>query len=111
MNHDASNQLFRRLLLLLIPAIALSTGAAGEDTYRYEGRITGLFCHACAGKVRASLGKLAGVRSVKITRSEQDGVQGILVQSTDPSLTKEMAIEALGEDTASFTILEFGRTP
>lgn len=111
MNHDASRPRFPRRLLPLILATTLSAVTAGESTYRYEGRITGLFCHACASKVKASLGKLRGVTNVKITKSDEDGVQKILMQSTDPSITKERAIEALGEDSATFTILEFGKSP
>ncbi|WP_081887613.1 heavy-metal-associated domain-containing protein [Verrucomicrobium sp. BvORR034] len=89
------------------------TGLPAEDkvVYTYEGRISGVFCSACSAKVKAAMGKLAGVSTVKISPAEELGVQALKVQSTSPDLTKEAAIAALGEAAKEFTIHQFERKP
>lgn len=91
----------------LFTVLASSLGAAepGPGDHHYEGKITGLYCSACAGKLKASLGRLAGVTRVKIAGTGEAGVQRLRVDSTSPELTKEAAIKALGEDAKTFTIL------
>lgn len=104
----------RRMTMLGFPLaflVVLMAGLKAEDkiSYTYEGRISGVFCSACSAKVKAALGKLAGVSTVKIIAAEELGVQTLKVQSTALDLTKEAAIAALGESAKEFTIHQFER--
>lgn len=106
----------RRFVMLCVPLtflLILVAGRRAEDkvVYTYEGRISGVFCSACSAKVKAAMGKLAGVSTVKISPAEELGVQTLQVQSTSPDLTKEAAIAALGESAKEFTIHQFERKP
>ncbi|RBP45905.1 copper chaperone CopZ [Roseimicrobium gellanilyticum] len=92
------------LILGIMPD--LKAGDKATAAHVYEGRITGLFCGACAGKVKASLRKLAGVAEVKITSTSETGVQKVRIESSSADITKEAAILALGEDARSFTLLD-----
>lgn len=95
------------LLLSLLPDLPADGGATAPHVY--EGRITGLFCNACAAKVKASLGKLEGVTAVKITQTDELGVQKVHLESSSKDITKESAIRALGEDAKSFHLQSLER--
>ncbi len=103
-----------RLTIIALSLFFLLPVARAEDArptiHMYEGRITGLFCNACAAKVKSSLGRIEGVTSVRITNTQELGVQKVHVQSTSDKLTKEKAIQALGEDAGTFTLLTLERT-
>ena len=95
-----------KTLLLFFSLFTLSLYSEDKkSSYNYEGKITGLYCSACAAKVKAALSQLEGVTKVKITNSKEIGVQKIYVESSSTKITKDTAIKALGEDAKSFTIL------
>jgi copper chaperone CopZ len=95
---------------LLFLSFALeSQGADKNALYLYDGKISGLYCNACAAKVQAALRKLEGVGRVKITSSEDHGVQLLRIESSSAAITKEAAVRALGEDAKAFTILSLER--
>lgn len=96
--------------LLLFLSFALDSQGADKDTpYLYDGKISGLYCNACAAKVKAALRKLEGVSRVKIISSEDHGVQILRIESSSAAITKESAVQALGEDAKTFTILSLKR--
>lgn len=93
------------LAFLALTVLPLQNLRAEDTVYHYQGKITGLYCSACAAKVKASLKKLEGVSAIKITSSKEQGVQNIILDSTSQDLTTEKAIKALGEDAKTFTVL------
>ncbi len=97
------------ILLCVLTALVMGTKAEDKTVYTYEGRISGVFCSACSTKVKTALGKLPGVSSVKITATDELGVQALRVQSISPELTKEAAISVLGESAKEFAIHQFER--
>ncbi|TLD69180.1 heavy-metal-associated domain-containing protein [Phragmitibacter flavus] len=106
------------LQLTLIITISLSTilplpAADPTNTTTYQGKISGLFCHACASKVKAALSKLDGVTKVTITKGEEQGIQNLHIEATPTSkpITKDTAIKALGKDADSYHILSLSNSP
>lgn len=97
------------LLYIIITLCFITTHQTRADekniTHHYAGKITGLFCNACAAKVKSALQNLEGVSKVRITSTKEQGIQAIQLESTSQNITKEAAIKALGEDAKSFTIL------
>lgn len=96
---------FTRLVCTLF--ITLFTGlslADGNAPYVYEGRISGVFCSACSTKVKVALSTLPGVSKVKITMTEELGVQALRVESTSDQITKDAAVLALGDSAREFTL-------
>lgn len=100
-----------QILCTVLTLFAMHLHADDQKTdFDYVGKITGLYCSACASKVKAALSHLDGVTNVKITRTKELGVQQIHMKSSSPSLTKDAAIKALGEDAKSYTILSLDRS-
>ena len=100
-----------QITLLILSAYTLQSFAEDKKPahFSYDGKITGLYCSACADKVKAALGKLEGVTRVKITSAEEQGTQKLHLESSSDTITKDAAIKALGEDAKSFTVLSLER--
>lgn len=104
------------LLSALQPASAAAAPAAAPSAptpaptapaaaHVYRGEIAGVACAACSKKVKASLEKLPGVTSIKVTPTEQTGIAKLEIASTSPEITKAAAIKALGKEANAYTIL------
>lgn len=103
-----------KLLRLLAPALALSLCSllsAAEPTKAtdYTVTVSGVVCSACKAHVTAAFKKLPGVQNVNFARGEKEGTQSVTFNSSSPSLTKEDAIKALGEDAKSYEVLSLAR--
>lgn len=67
-------------------------------------------CSVCSGHVKSALEKLPGVTSVRITAGKGGGLPAITVLSTSANLTRESAIQALGDHAKSYSIVSFTLT-
>jgi copper chaperone CopZ len=76
---------------------------AAEPVQQYEGEIAGIFCSACSSHVKAALSMIDGVQAVKITTADKGGLPKLKITSTKP-LTREMAVQALGEKAKMYHI-------
>lgn len=76
---------------------------AADPVRNYEGEVAGIFCSACSDHVKAALLKIDGVQSVKITTPPKGGLPHLHISSTKP-LTREIAVQALGEKAKMYHI-------
>jgi copper chaperone CopZ len=91
-----------KTLLSLFFILVCQTFAA-DPVQGYEGEVAGIFCSACSSHVKAALSKIDGVQSVKITTADKGGLPKLKITSTKP-LTREIAIQALGEKAKMYHI-------
>ena len=92
-------------LLLFLTALTAPLFAADQQTYTYTGEVAGVVCSACSNHMKSCLAKLDGVTSVKVLRADKEGAPAKLeAVSTSPSLTREAAVKALGEQTKFYDI-------
>ena len=96
---------FLTTLLALLSTAILSLAADPPTTHLYKGEIAGVACAACGKKVKASLEKLPGVTSVKLTPGGDSGIAKIELSSTSPDITKASAIAALGKAAEDYTLI------
>ncbi len=95
----------------LIPA-ALALASAGlfaaekAKPVKYTATMSGLVCSGCKKTVRDSFAKM-GASKIEIKAGDKTGEQTITFESTDPKLTKESAIKALGDSAEEYKILTF----
>jgi copper chaperone CopZ len=92
------------ILTLILITLTTFIHAADKPSYTYEGEIAGVVCSACSKHVRAALTKIDGVTDVKITLGKEGALPHLTVISTSPSLTKEAAIKALGDNAKMYVI-------
>ncbi|MCB1227372.1 MAG: hypothetical protein KDK99_16260 [Verrucomicrobiales bacterium] len=86
------------LLALLFSVTALlPTSRAADGEIVYEGAITGIVCASCRSHVTQALTeRLDGTVAVKVVAGEKEGEQKLIITSTNPEVTKDKAISALG---------------
>ena len=92
-------------LTALLGCLTLANASDQPSAHVYKGEIAGVACAACSKKVKASLEKLPGVTSVKLTPGGESGIAKIEIASTSSGITKEAAIKALGKEAEDYTIL------
>ncbi len=100
-----NNKILQILTALIL--LCSATFAHGNDTtsYTYQGEVAGVVCSACSNHVKQALGTIKGVTGVKILRAEKEGAPARLeVVSTSSSLTREMAVKALGDQAKYYDI-------
>ena len=97
----------KRILLSLTALLGIQASLPAADApkpYRYEGRIAGVVCSACASSVKEALMGIEGVKDVRITISQDGSVPRLEITSSSPSLTREAAIKALGSAAADYQV-------
>lgn len=95
----------RLLFLALLSALfILPAGADDKPAVTYVAEMTGMVCAGCKDHVTASFRKLEGVSKVEIVPAEKPGTQKVTVTSTDPALTKEQAVAALGASASTYVV-------
>ena len=83
----------------------LANGADEKAQHTYEGKITGVVCAACKEHVTVALTKkLPGLVSVDIKNTATQEKQ-LTVVATNPDVTKEAVIEALGTYAKNYQVL------
>ena len=93
------------LLATLLGSFAFANAADPPAPHLYKGEVAGVACAACSKKVKASLEKLPGVTSVKLTPAGTAGVAKIEIASSSADITKAAAIQALGKAADDYTII------
>jgi copper chaperone CopZ len=99
-----------RFLFLLVPALAATLFfiAKAEEPAKstdYTATVNGVVCAACKAHVTAAIKKLPGVDAVSFAKGDKDGTAIVTFNSTAPTLTKEDAVKALGENAKEFEVL------
>ena len=97
----------KQILFLLALVLSPLHAADPQPTFTYQGEVAGVVCAACSGIVKTALSKLDGVTNVKITAGKEGESPKLTVTSTSPSLTREAAVAALGEESKFYDIRSF----
>ena len=102
----------KRLLqiLLLIAAASPLLAADPPKGTPYTATVTGMVCNACRTHVTDALKKLPGVTEVEITRGEQENTQKVTFASQADNLTKQDAINALGQSATQYHVLSLEKS-
>lgn len=101
-----------RLLLIALSFSLLSFAQAADPAQAtdYKATVSGVVCSACKAHVTEALKKLPGVETVSFAKGDKAGTATVTFNSTAPSLTKEDAVKALGEDAKSYEVVSLEKT-
>lgn len=96
----------KRILTSALLALTSAGLLLAEDAkpVKYTATMTGVVCSACKKTVRNSFTKI-GASKIEIKAGAKEGEQTVTFESTNPKLTKEEAIKALGEAAEEFKVL------
>jgi copper chaperone CopZ len=103
-----------RFLRLLAPALALalcslSHAAEPAKATDYTATLNGVVCSACKEHVTVALKKLPGVEAVSFAKGDKEGTATVTFNSSSPTLTKEDAIKALGDDARTYEVVSLDK--
>jgi copper chaperone CopZ len=76
----------------------------------YKATVNGIVCSACKEHVTVALKKLPGVQTVSFAKGEKEGTATVTFNSTSPSLSKDDAVKALGDDAKTYEVVSLEKT-
>lgn len=92
------------LFALLAATSPLLAGDPAKGT-SYTATMSGMVCGSCKAHVTDALKKLPGVTAVEITKGEAENTQKVTFAAQSETLTKQDAINALGESASRYQVL------
>lgn len=84
------------LALIILCVLSMPLAQAGEVSY--VAGLTGIECADCKKTIAQSLGKLKGVKTIRITKMADDRHSLTIVTDGTVVIAKEDAVKALGKD-------------
>jgi len=95
-------------LIALLISLFASAAIAGDATYRAS--MKGIDCNGCKKSIAQSLGKISGVKTIRISKSGPNRHTVTVIASDSTSISKSDANSALGKDRHhSYTLLSWSR--
>ena len=94
-------------ILILICSLFLSPRAFAAEVL-YTAEMKGIECSGCKKAIAQSLGKIKGVRTIRITKTGEDQHQLSVITDGTTEITRADAIKALGKD-SHYEIVSWSR--
>lgn len=96
-------------LALILCSLFLSTPLfAGDVTYRAS--MTGIECSGCKKSIAKSLGKLDGVKTIRITKGSGNNHTLTVISDGSTSISKSDALGALGKNAPHYKLVSWSKT-
>ncbi len=95
---------FALSLLLLTLLFAPIPGSAADVTYNAE--MKGIECAGCKKTISRALGKIKGVKTIRIVKEGEDKHRLVIVTDGSKAITRADADAALGKD-SHYTIVKW----
>lgn len=94
----------------IFAVISLLAGSAlaGEVTYRAS--MTGIECTGCKKTIARSLGKLKGVKTIRIAKGSGNNHTLTVITDGSSPISKSQAVGALGNKAPHYTIVSWSKT-
>lgn len=96
------------LFLILFSLLLSSPAFAGDVTYRAS--MTGIECSGCKKTIAKSLGKLDGVKTIRIVKGSGNNHTLTVITDGSSSLSKSDALKALGKNAPHYQIVSWSKT-
>lgn len=92
-------------LLAVSAALPLWGADPSVKGTEYTATVSGIVCASCKAHVTEALKKLPGVTEVEVTKGAEANTQKVSFAAQADNLTKQDAINALGESASQYQIL------
>lgn len=86
------------LLIILVLIGLILTPPAFTAEVSYTANMKGIECAGCKKTIARSLGKIKGVKTIRITKTGEDRHQLSIVTDGTTEITHAEAVQALGKD-------------
>lgn len=96
------------IFLILFSFLLSSPAFAGDVTYRAS--MTGIECSGCKKTIAKSLGKLDGVKTIRIVKGSGNNHTLTVITDGSSSLSKSDALKALGKNAPHYQIVSWSKT-
>lgn len=95
-------------LPVLLFFLLVSSVSAGDTSYRAN--LKGIECSGCKKTIAKSLGKLNGVKTIRIVKGSGDNHTLTVVTDGTAVITKSDALNALGKNAPHYEIVSWSKT-
>lgn len=99
-------------LFFLVPVVLFflfpSMGSAGDTSY--HANLKGIECSGCKKTIAKSLGKLNGVKTIRIVKGSGDNHTLTVVTDGTAAISKSDARKALGKNAPHYEIVSWSQT-
>lgn len=82
-------------LILIFSILFVITAASYADKVTYVGKMSGIECSGCKKKIASSLGKIKGVKTIRISKASAGYSQLTVVTDGKIPISKAQAISAI----------------
>lgn len=100
----------KQITLLLVLVSVLLTGSAFAGDVTYRANMTGIECTGCKKSIAKSIGKLNGVKTIRIVKGSGNNHTLTVITDGSSSISKSQAIGALGKNAPHYKIVSWSRT-
>ncbi|MDF1849746.1 MAG: heavy metal-associated domain-containing protein [Verrucomicrobiales bacterium] len=97
----------RIFLLLLLFGFIVSPAYAGNVTY--QASMTGIECNGCKKSISRSIGKLSGVKTIRISKINDKRHRLTVVTDGTNSLSRSDVTKALGKNAPHYKLASWSR--
>ena len=99
-----------KLIITIFALVLLTSGSlfAGDVTYRAS--MTGIECSACKKSIARSLGKLDGVKTIRIAKGSGEKHTLTVITDGSSSISKSDAVKALGKNAPHYQLVTWSRS-
>ncbi|MDF1657474.1 MAG: heavy metal-associated domain-containing protein [Verrucomicrobiales bacterium] len=95
-------------LFVLLSFLVSGQVLAGDVTYRAS--MNGIECTGCKKSIAKSLGKLKGVKTIRIAKGSGNNHSLTVITDGSSSISKSQAVGALGKNAPHYTIVSWSRS-
>lgn len=100
-------RLGRHIFVISALLVFASYAVAGDVTYRAQ--LSGVECSGCKKSIVRSLGKIEGVKSIRITKAGKESHTLTVVAADSTNISKADAVKALGKNAPHYKIRSWSR--
>ncbi|MDF1859399.1 MAG: heavy metal-associated domain-containing protein [Verrucomicrobiales bacterium] len=97
------------VILVAVFGLLVSPSFAGETT-TYIGSLSGIDCTGCKKTIAKSIGKLKGVKTIRIEKKSENSHKLIVITDGSKAISKADAIKALGKNVDHYKITGWSKS-
>ncbi|MDF1739783.1 MAG: heavy metal-associated domain-containing protein [Verrucomicrobiales bacterium] len=95
------------LLFLIAGTLAVQTNLVAAET-TYAGNVNGVECTACKQKIARSLGKIKGVKTIRLVKKSDEKYRLEVITDGSIVLTKSQVVSAIA-DAEHYQVTSWGK--
>lgn len=86
------------IIVFAVIIIGMVGQLQADSAVTYTGNLTGIDCDGCKRTIASSIGKLKGVKTIRIVKKSEGSHTLTVITNGSKAISKSQAVKALGKD-------------